>query len=344
VKSIPLGPVMVDVAAHVMSDAERERLCHPSVGGVILFARNYRDREQLSALCDDIHQLRTPSLLIAIDHEGGRVQRCREGFTRIPSMRDLGRWYERDARAALLGTHAIGYVMAIELREVGVDFTFAPVLDLDWGQSSVIGDRAFHAQPEVVIALANALIAGMQEAGMGSCGKHFPGHGWVKADSHLALPIDERSLDEIATDLRPFREVRCSALMPAHVIYEQVDHRTAGFSPVWHGMLRGELGFTGVVFSDDLSMEGASVVGGMVERARSAWEAGCDMLLVCNAPDEADHLLANWTPNADAVRSARVQALMPTVPVDVLKENPALALRYQAGLSAVASVAAGVCI
>lgn len=334
-KSLPLGPVMVDVAGYALTEHERTRLLHPLVGGVILFGRNYADPEQLTRLCREIHALRTPRLLIAIDHEGGRVQRCRQGFTRLPPMRQLGQWWQRDADAALAAARGIGCVLALELRRCDVDVSFAPVLDLDWGASSVIGDRAFAADPDVVIALAGALIEGMQAAGMGSCGKHFPGHGWVQADSHVALPVDERPLAEIARDMLPFRRLPLSAVMPAHVIYSQVDARTAGFSPVWHRMLREDCGFSGVVFSDDLSMQGASVAGDMVGRAEAAWEAGCDMLLVCNASDAADDLLSRWQPQFDATRSKRVEALLPVL---LDEKNPALAILYQAGLDAVAAL------
>ena len=339
-KNLPLGPVLVDVAGYDLSDHERVRLVHPSVGGVILFARNYRDKAQLLSLCQQIHALRSPHLLIAIDHEGGRVQRCREGFTKLPPMRQLGQWWDRDPVAACQGARAIGFVLASDLRECDVDFSFAPVLDLDWGESGVIGDRAFHANAEAVTALAGALIDGMKEAGMGSCGKHFPGHGWVKADSHVALPEDERSRDELEHDIRPFKQLPLSAVMPAHVVYTKVDFRTAGFSPVWHAILRDELGFDGAVFSDDLSMAGASTAGDMVARADAAWQAGCDILLVCNAPNEADALLASWHPEFEAQRSRRIEALLPTTSFAEIKKNPALMELYQAGLRAIAGLAA----
>lgn len=309
------GPLMIDVAGTTLTAEERQRLSHPLVGGVILFARNYCDPVQLTVLCDEIHALRAPPLLIAIDHEGGRVQRCREGFTRLPAMRLLGAWWDTSPRAAIESARMLGVVLAGELRACGVDLSFAPVLDLDWGRSTVIGDRSFHANPRAVIDLAGGLIAGMREAGMACCGKHFPGHGWVAADSHVAIPVDERSLDEMAYDLMPFRELigdqRLDAVMPAHVIYPQVDSRSAGFSPVWIGKLRDEFGFGGVIFSDDLSMEGASVAGGIVDRVQAAWAAGCDMLLVCNAPAAADEVLARWQPVPDPVRAARGARLLP---------------------------------
>ena len=309
--TIPLGPLMIDIAGLELSDLDRERLAHPLVGGVILFKRNYRDTPQLTALCAAIHALRVPALPIAIDHEGGRVQRCREGFTHVPPMRRLGELWDRDTAAARAAATDIGYLLAAELRACGVDFSFTPVLDLDWGPSGVIGDRAFHRDPVAVAELAGALIEGLKAAGMGCCGKHFPGHGWVAADSHLAIPVDERSLAEMAPDLHPYRHLKLDAVMPAHVIYPQVDSRPAGFSPVWLEKLRREFAFDGVIFSDDLSMEGASFAGDMVHRADAAWAAGCDMLLICNAPDAVAQVLANWKPAYDPVRSARLALLVP---------------------------------
>ena len=307
-----LGPLMIDIAGTELSELDRERLCHPLVGGIILFTRNYTSREQLTTLCSEIHALREPRLLIAVDHEGGRVQRFREGFTRLPAMRRLGELHAQDAAAGLAAARAVGGLLASELLACGVDFSFTPVLDLDYGQSSVIGDRSFGRDPAVVAALANALIEGLHAAGMKSCGKHFPGHGHVAADSHVAIPVDERSLAQLQEDIAAFRLGRVDAVMPAHVIYPAVDHRPAGFSPVWHKMLREELGFDGVVFSDDLSMEGASVAGGILERVQAAWEAGCDMLLVCNAPEAAGQVLAQWQMTPDARRSARIASLQPT--------------------------------
>lgn len=305
------GPLMVDVTGTVMTAAERERLKHPFVGGVILFARNYADRDQLTALCAEIHAVRTPRLLIAIDHEGGRVQRCREGFTRVPAMRRLGEWWDREPQAATAAAREIGVTLAAELRACGVDLSFTPVLDLDYGVSGVIGDRAFHRDPHAVVALAGALIDGLHAAGMACCGKHFPGHGCVAADSHLAIPVDERSFDELADDLLPYRMLKLDAVMPAHVIFPQIDSRPAGFSPVWIDTLRNEFGHQGVIFSDDLSMEGASVAGGIVGRAQAAWDAGCDMLPVCNKPETVVELLENWKPKLLPERSDRIAALVP---------------------------------
>jgi beta-N-acetylhexosaminidase len=312
--NLPLGPLMIDLAGPQLSDLEFERLCHPLVGGLILFSRNYESPHQLAQLTAAVHALRSPALPIGIDHEGGRVQRCRTGFTRLPAMRRLGELWDQDRQAALLAARRVAYVLAAELRACGVDLSFTPVLDLDWGRSSVIGDRSFHSDPTAVVELAGALIEGLHRAGMIACGKHFPGHGWVEADSHVALPIDERRLDELTPDLEPYRRLGLDAVMPAHVIYRQVDHRPAGFSPIWIRLLRDEVGFDGVIFSDDLSMAGASVAGGIVERCTAACNAGCDLLLVCNSPDAVGELLTNWQPRLDPVRAQRVQRLLPSTP------------------------------
>lgn len=311
--ALPLGPVMVDVAGHAMTDAEREMLAHPLVGGVILFARNYQSPEQLKALTADIRAVRTPALLIGVDHEGGRVQRFREGFTRLPPMRSIGRLYDREPSLAVHLARATGLVLADELRRHGVDFSFTPVLDLDFGCSQVIGNRAFHSQPDVVVELAGALIEGLGLLGMGSVGKHFPGHGGCEADSHVAIPVDERPLAAIEqSDMRPFRALFArglTAVMPAHVIYPKVDAQPAGFSRRWlQDILRGQLGFDGVIFSDDLSMEGASVAGGPLARAQAALAAGCDIALVCNKPESARLVLDGLeAPPADAERLERLR-------------------------------------
>ena len=331
-----LGPLMIDIAGHELTWLDRERLLHPLVGGLILFARNYASPSQLSALTAEIHALRSPRLLIAIDHEGGRVQRCREGFTRLPAMRRLGELWDRDQPRALEAARRVGYVLASELRYNGVDLSFTPVLDLDWERSQVIGDRSFHRDPEVVARLARELITGLRRAGMKSCGKHFPGHGWVEADSHVAIPVDRRPLSEIETDMAPFRQVPLDAVMPAHVIYPAVDDRPAGFSSVWIGKLRREIGFSGVVFSDDLSMEGASVAGGIVERVEAAWRAGCDMLLVCNAPDKVGDVLDRWQPTPDPERAQRIAQLLPDEPFSGIDDSA----EYQAVFYVVRSLAA----
>ncbi|BCK87894.1 beta-hexosaminidase [Sideroxyarcus emersonii] len=291
------GPVMLDVLGKQLTDEDRVRLSHPLVGGVILFARNYESPGQLADLTASIHALRTPPLLIAVDHEGGRVQRFRQGFTRIPPMRELGKiWNEHPKRAKHLAQQ-VGFVLASELRACGVDFSFTPVLDVDYGSSSVIGDRAFHSEPQAIAELAHSLLQGLRQGGMPTVGKHFPGHGYVKADSHVEIPVDERSYIDIELcDLIPFRQMvnyGLTAVMPAHVIYPKVDPNPAGFSKVWlKDILRGELGFEGCIFSDDLSMEGATVAGGIVQRAEAALNAGVDMVLVCNKPQSADDLLA----------------------------------------------------
>jgi beta-N-acetylhexosaminidase len=292
-----LGPVMLDVAGTILTPEDEARLRHPLVGGVILFTRNYASIRQLKELTASIHALRTPALLIAVDHEGGRVQRFREGFTRIPAMRELGKiWDEHPKRAKHLAQQ-VGFVMASELRACGVDFSFTPVLDVDYGSSGVIGDRAFHSDPQAIAELAHSLLQGLRQGGMHTVGKHFPGHGFVRADSHLEIPVDDRSYTDIEfSDLIPFRQMvnfGLTAVMPAHVIYPKVDSLPAGFSKKWlKQILRHELNFDGCIFSDDLSMEGATVAGGIIQRASAALNAGCDMVLVCNKPLLADELLA----------------------------------------------------
>ena len=293
-----LGPVMLDVLGTQLTADDEARLRHPLVGGVILFTRNYQSPKQLAELCAAIHDLRTPHLLIAVDHEGGRVQRFREGFSKIPAMRELGKIWDSHPQQARHLAQQTGYVLAAELRACGVDFSFTPVLDVDYGLSSVIGDRAFHSDAQAVAELAHSLMRGLKQGGMPSVGKHFPGHGYVQADSHLDIPVDEREFVDIEMcDLIPFRQMvdfGLTAVMPAHVIYPRVDSRPAGFSPIWlKNILRGQLRFEGCIFSDDLSMEGATVAGGIVQRAEAALNAGCDMVLVCNKPESADELLQN---------------------------------------------------
>jgi beta-N-acetylhexosaminidase len=311
---LPLGPVMVDVAGTELSAEDRTRLLHPNVGAVILFARNYADPAQLAALTAQIASLRSPRLPIAVDQEGGRVQRFRAGFTRLPAMAIVGQVWERDPDTGLALARAIGEIIGSELSTSGVDFSFAPVLDLAFGPSKVIGDRAFHRDPRAVSVLAEALMAGLNRYGMLAVGKHFPGHGFVAADSHTEIPVDDRSLTQIeADDLVPYKWLiprGLAAIMPAHVIYPRVDAVPAGFSRIWlRDILRSELGFEGTIFSDDLSMAAAGVAGDIRQRARAALEAGCDMVLVCNAPAEADRLLAQleWTPSAQSTR--RLSAL-----------------------------------
>lgn len=293
---ISLGPVILDVAGLQLDATDRGRLLNPLVGGVILFARNFESPAQVLALTEQIRALRHPELLICVDHEGGRVQRFRDGFTMIPPMRRLGELWDRDPAGAVRSAESVGQVIGTELSAHGVDLSFTPVLDLDYGASSVIGDRAFHATPGVVGALGAALVRGLYSAGMGAVGKHFPGHGYAKADSHVAIPIDDRSFEEImARDVAPYKPVIAAGLagvMPAHLVYTQVSPDPAGFSEFWlKQVLRRQLGFEGVIFSDDLSMEGASGAGGVKERALAAINAGCDVVLVCNAPEAADELL-----------------------------------------------------
>lgn len=309
-----LGPVMLDVEGTHLNAAERDLLQHPLVGGVILFSRNYEDPSQITALIAAIHALRSPPLLIAVDHEGGRVQRFREGFIRLPAMRRFGEIYDRDRRRARQLAEQYGWLMAVELRAVGVDFSFAPVLDLDYGVSEVIGDRAYHRDAQIVADLANATMQGMHRAGMAAIGKHFPGHGAVEADSHEAIPHDDRRYEDIfAEDILPYQRMMTNGMagvMPAHVIYDRVDPQPAGFSSFWlQQVLRERIGFQGVIFSDDLNMEGASVAGGYVARAEAAVAAGCDMVLICNNREAAEEILSGFKPEPNPVLHARLARL-----------------------------------
>ena len=284
------APVILDIAGPELTAADRRRLAHPLTGGMILFGRHWRDRAQLTRLVAECKAIR-PDLLVCVDHEGGRVQRFRtDGFTHLPPMRHLGQWWMVDPMGATDAATAAGFILGSELRACGVDFSFAPVLDLDHGESSVIGDRAFHRDPRVVTLLAKSVALGLAQAGMAHCGKHFPGHGFVKADSHLAVPVDRRSRKAIVSDdAQPYAWMSTSltAVMPAHVVYPKVDRRPAGFSSVWlQDILRGQLGFAGAIFSDDLSMEGARFIEGRMvsptDAALAALEAGCDLVLLCN--------------------------------------------------------------
>lgn len=309
------GPLVVGIAGLELEAADRERLLHPLVGGVILFTRNYADPVQLRALTATLHALRDPPLLVSVDHEGGRVQRFRDGFTAIPPMRTLGTTWDRDVAAATAEARAIGLTIARELRAQGVDFSFTPVLDLDFGTSGVIGDRAFSGNPNAVAHLGVALCAGLRAGGCSGVGKHFPGHGHVAADSHHEVPVDDRTLAELAAhDLVPFAALAragLEAVMPAHVIYPAIDGVPAGFSRVWlQDILRGRLGFGGVIFSDDLGMAGAFTAGDVVARAEAAFAAGCDMVLACNEPADVDALLDRWRPGEQPwleTRAARLQ-------------------------------------
>ena len=321
------GPITLDVVGQVLNAEDCRRILHPLTGGVILFARNFANRKQLTKLTADIKKLR-PDVLISIDHEGGRVQRCKtDGFTHLPAMNKLGQLWglksHSDHRAesaalAMAAATACGFVLASELRACGVDFSFTPVLDLDFGRSGVIGDRSFSRDPQIVFALAKSLNEGLRLGGMANCGKHFPGHGWAEADSHVAIPVDERSLTQILNDdAKPYEwlDLSLAAVMPAHVIYPKVDKHPAGFSKVWlHSILRQELGFEGVIFSDDLSMEGASVAGSVVKGAEMALDAGCDAVLICNRPDLADQLLSKLkvSKQKQAESARRLNRLMPS--------------------------------
>ena len=335
----PTSPLVIDIAGTTLTKADKQRLKHPLVGGLILFARNWDNRAQLTQLCADIKKVRR-DILICVDHEGGRVQRFKtDGFTHVPPMRALGELWLRDPLQATNAATACGYVLGAELRACGVDLSFTPVLDLDWGGSGVIGDRAFAQDPRLVTLLAKSVMHGLLQSGMANCGKHFPGHGFVKADSHTEIPVDKRSLKAILKDdAAPYQwlSTTLTSVMPAHVIYPKVDSRPAGFSATWLGdILRGRLAYTGAVFSDDLSMAGARVVDGRsvsyTQAAVVALNAGCDMVLLCNqsvnggaAVDELINglsealLKGQWAP--DERSEERRLALLPTMPAPVWDE------------------------
>ncbi len=324
-----LGPVMLDIEGIELTNEDRQVLQHPLVGGVILFTRNYKSMQQLESLVRDIHALRTPRLLIAVDHEGGRVQRFRDGFSRIPAMASFGEVYDKDQNKARSLSNLCGWLMAVELRAVDIDFSFAPVMDLDYGVSSVIGDRAFHSHPDIVADLTHSFIKGMHEAGMAATGKHFPGHGAIAADSHTDMPVDHRVFDDIyARDIAPFRKLikkNLTAIMPAHVIYDQVDPHAAGFSEFWlKDVLRTRLNFQGVIFSDALDMKGASVAGeNYADRAKAALHAGCDMVLICNNREGALQALNGLGEYDDPVSHVRLARMHGRHPIswDKLRNN-----------------------
>lgn len=339
------APLIIDIAGTSLNKADRQRLKHPLVGGIILFARNWQDRVQLGSLCRDIKKIR-PDLLICVDHEGGRVQRFRtDGFTHLPPMRALGEVWLKTPMEATNAASACGFVLGSELRACGVDFSFTPVLDLDYGESGVIGDRAFARDPRVASLLAKSLMHGLLLAGMANCGKHFPGHGYVKADSHTDIPVDRRRLKAIlADDAAPYGwlNTTLSSIMPAHVIYPKVDDRPAGFSAKWLGdILRGRLRFGGAIFSDDLSMAGARFIDGRAvsytEAAVAAINAGCDMVLLCNQSldggQAVDELIAGLTEaqlkgqwQLQESSEERRRALLPVSPApqwDALMVSPA---------------------
>ncbi len=326
----PAGPAVIDVVGLALTDADRQRLRHPAAGGAILFARNYETPAQLRALVAEIRALR-PELLLCVDHEGGRVQRFRQGFSGLPAMRRIGELWDRDPSAGVAAARASGIIIASELAAHGLDFSFAPVLDLDYGTSAVIGDRAFHWDPAAVGALGAAFIRGLAHGGMASVGKHFPGHGYAAADSHVDLPRDERPLEAIlAADVAPYRAAIAAGLsgvMPAHVVYPQADAEAAGYSGFWLGeILRGRLGFEGLIFSDDLSMEGARVAGGIAERARAALAAGCDMVLLCNDPQGQELLLEalGGAPAPEAERLAKMRCRAGARPLELAAYRHAL--------------------
>jgi len=339
------APLIIDIAGLSLSKTDKRRLKHPLTGGIILFARNWDNRAQLTALCAEIKKIRK-DLLICVDHEGGHVQRFKtDGFTHLPPMRALGELWLKDAMAATNAATACGYVLGAELRACGVDFSFTPVLDLDFGESSVIGDRAFARDPRVVGLLAKSLMHGLLQSGMANCGKHFPGHGFVKADSHTDIPVDRRSLKAIlADDAAPYEwlNTTLTSVMPAHVIYPKVDARPAGFSEKWLTyILRGQLGFGGAIFSDDLSMAGARLLDGKpvsyTEAAMAALNAGCDMVLLCNQSmgegQEVDELLdgltqgqlrQQWEPlEASEGRRLDLLPVTPAIAWDALMLHPA---------------------
>jgi len=309
-----LGPLMVDLVGLELTEVERDVLQHPLVGGVILFSRNYESPEQVTALTDSIRALRDPHLLISVDHEGGRVQRFRKGFTRLPPIGALGKHFMQHPELTRERAEKTGWLMAAELRAVGVDFSFAPVLDLDYGVSEIIGDRSFHRDPEAVASMAHAYIQGMKRAKMSAVGKHFPGHGAVEVDSHLGLPVDSRHFEDmIQADILPFARLcqsELAGIMPAHIVYEQSDSLPAGFSPFWiKEILRERLGFQGAVLSDDLSMEGAAIIGDPLARAEAALDAGCDMVLVCNKPESAVQVIDGLKIENDPLRHMRLVRL-----------------------------------
>ena len=343
--SLGHAPVVLDIAGTELNADDRRRLQHPLTGGLILFARNWANRAQLTALTAEIKALRD-DVLICVDHEGGRVQRFRtDGFTHLPPMRKLGALWMKDAMNATNAATAVGHVLGAELRACGVDLSFTPVLDLDHGPSGVIGDRSFHRDPRVAALLAKSLMQGLLLAGMANCGKHYPGHGYVKADSHTEIPVDERTLTQLlADDAKPYDWLSTSlaSVMPAHVVYKRVDKRPAGFSSKWlKDILRGRLGFQGAVFSDDLSMAGARLIDGQqvsfTEAAVVALNAGCDMVLLCNQSDDggqavdglldgllAAHQSGQWQPEGESEsRRLELLPLSPPLPWDELMHQPA---------------------
>lgn len=325
-----LGPIVIDLLGKTLTSDDKTRINHPMTGGVIIFGRNFESVTQITALIEDIRAMR-PELLISIDHEGGRVQRFKsDGFTHLPAMRVLGElWTDNPLHAQRVAT-AVGFVLASELRAVGVDFSYTPVLDLDYGESTVIGDRAFSSDATVVTMLAKALQHGLLQAGMKSCGKHFPGHGFVAADSHTDMPVDNRPLDDILkNDVLPYDMLMhdLAAIMPAHVVYTQVDVQAAGFSRKWLNLLRDELGFTGAIVTDDLSMAGAALLyPDVVERTQTALDAGCDQVLICNRPNDLDAALnglpESYLTDVEQCRLMSLRGAADSLPWGELQKNP----------------------
>lgn len=308
------GPVMLDIEGLQLTANDKKRLLHPLTGGVILFTRNFSSYQQLTTLIAEIRALRKPSLLVAVDHEGGRVQRFQQDFTRLPAMRELGKiWDKQPGRAKHLAQQ-VGYILAAELKASGIDLSFTPVLDIDYGQSCIIGDRAFHRKPQAIAELAHYLMLGLKAAGMMAVGKHFPGHGYIRADTHHEATIDDRAYADIEMDdLIPFRQMihfGLAGLMSAHIIYPKIDKNPATFSEKWlKTILRDELQFEGCIFSDDLSMQAAVAYGSIIARAEAALRAGCDMILVCNNPQSVDELLAGLQWDVSAVSLARMMRM-----------------------------------
>lgn len=323
-----LGPLMIDIAGKTLSAEDKILLSNPLVSAIILFSRNYESQEQLKKLISEIRQEK-PDILISVDHEGGRVQRFREGFLRIPPMRSLGHYYDQDPVEALLTTHAMGWALAAELLAFDIDFSFTPVLDVDHGVSEIIGDRAFHTNPHTISLLTRAFMNGLHEAGMQGVGKHFPGHGAVAPDSHLEIPVDDRPFEVIEKeDLEPFKELIAAGIggiMPAHIVYSQLDKHPAGFSKFWlQQVLREQLKFDGIIFSDDLSMEGASAMGNYQQRAEAALKAGCDMILVCNNRPAALELVQSlqWTSSPDSERRIQGMKAHQTFSLEAVRQHP----------------------
>jgi beta-N-acetylhexosaminidase len=335
-----LGPVMLDVEGVALTPADRDLLREPAVGGVILFTRNYESPAQIADLVAEIRALRSPPLLVAVDHEGGRVQRFREGFSAIPPMRLIGREFNRDEAAGSALARQAGWLIGSELRAANIDLCFAPCVDLDWGVSEVIGDRSFHAKADVVSDLAGDFCRGLRAAGMAAVAKHFPGHGAVVADSHVKLPVDRREYGILLDDMRPYERLSSTGLiagvMLAHIVYREMDEMPAGFSSYWiENELRNRVGFGGAVFCDDLSMQATAAYGSMAERARRALNAGCDMVLVCNDRDAAQQAVAALNDYSNPLSLVRLARLHGTG--QVMRETLLASDEWQQASAAVAS-------